>query len=513
MATQRNHSEANTLTITQGDARHDNSGAGTTDVRHGRRRGAHRRVRGHRPSWLAQGEVTPGALRARYDIPDAELRQSRRWLLVPVAALPVIYYTARHLFEVHNYEGDRLLMTLWTLYFVFAAVTWLLSWRDRPTTVTEEQSAELGKLRVVVNVPVYNEDPTLLDRSLWALINQSRPVQLVDVIDDGSDTDYTELREYWVRIWGNGTEVRWTRTVNGGKKEAQGLTFVSDPRADVFVTVDSDTALTHNAIEEGLKPFIDDEVQSVAGMELALNVNTNWLTRIVTARSIAFQVISCGAQAAFGEVLVNRGTYALYRSGMVRKFVAAYLEETFLGRPVHLGDDAALTLFASCTGKAVQQSSAFCFAMYPEHLSHHFRQWLRWMRGSTIRNCWRIRYLPITSFSWWFTFTGLAVFLGTVFMPLVLIISWRTSQHYIISMLVASIGWSYLVGLRIFSVKCSNESFWYRLGTLFCYVPAILWTSLVLRPIRLYGIFTCLRQGWITRVHGVEVAAHLAPEE
>ncbi len=41
----------------------------------------------------------------------------------------------------------------------------------------------------------------------------------------------------------------------------------------------------------------------------------------------------------------------------------------------------------------IQQVSAFCLPMYPENLSHHFRQWLRWARGGSVRNYWRIRYL------------------------------------------------------------------------------------------------------------------------
>ncbi len=105
---------------------------------------------------------------------------------------------------------------------------------------------------------------------------------------------------------------------------------------------------------------------------------------------------------------------------MIRDIVPAYLEETFLGLgPVLLGDDAALTLFARGRGKAVQQPTAFALTMYPETLSHHFRQWIRWMRGSTIRNCWRVRYLPLTSWGWWFTVLGVQLFLASVFLPVV----------------------------------------------------------------------------------------------
>ena len=97
-----------------------------------------------------------------------------------------------------------------------------------------------------------------------------------------------------------------------------------------------------------------------------------------------FQTIACATQSLFGDVLVSRGAFALYRAEMIREIVDSYTGETFLGHPVKLGDDAALTLFARGRGRAVQQSSAFALTMYPETLWHHLRQWCRWMRGSTI---------------------------------------------------------------------------------------------------------------------------------
>src|SRR5262249_29874035 len=246
------------------------------------------------------------------------------------------------------------------------------------------------KLRVVVNVPLYNEDPAFLDRCLWALVNQSRPPQRVDVVDDGSTIDYTSLRVRWEGCYGP-TEVSWTRQRNSGKKHAQITTFASDDAADIFVTIDSDTCLEHRALEEGLKPFCCDRVSSVAGIALALNSGVSWLTRTVSARDLYFQIVAAGAQSVFGDVLVNRGAFALYRADMIRAVIPAYSNETFFGRPVRLGDDATLTLFARGAGRAVQQPSAFAYTMNPEKLSHHFRQWIRWMRGAPIRNCWRGR--------------------------------------------------------------------------------------------------------------------------
>jgi hyaluronan synthase len=171
--------------------------------------------------------------------------------------------------------------------------------------------------------------------------------------------------------------VLWTRQEeNSGKKFAQSV-FVNHPEADIFVTVDSDTTLEHRAIEEGLKPFADPGIMSVAGVEENFNKDVNWLTRSVAVRNTYYQLTVWGTQSMFGDLLVNRGTFALYRAWVIREIVPAYVCETFLGRPVKLGDDAALTLFSQARGRTVQQLSAFSLPMHPEELLHHFRQWVR----------------------------------------------------------------------------------------------------------------------------------------
>lgn len=455
---------------------------------------------------MAPQEAARGALADRYDIPRVELRRRHVRRYVALAVILCAAGLGRHILFVWSFSHYRALMTAWTLAFAFSGLQWLLSWRDRPWTVTREQRARLDRMKVTANLPVYNEDPELVDRALWAMMHQTRPLNRIDVVDDGSTVGYEHLRRHWEGVWPNGTEIRWIRKRNGGKKHAQAATFVSDPDADIFATIDSDTALAGNAIEEALKPFAHRSTQSVAGIELAFNSGVNWLTRTVSARSLFFQLVACGAQSAVGDILVNRGAFAMYRADLIRDIVPAYLEETFLGRPVKLGDDAALTLFARGRGKAVQQSTAFALTMYPEKLSHHFRQWIRWMRGSTIRNCWRVRYLPVWSYGWWFTAIGIYMFLASTLLPVLVLATWPMSAVFSEGAMAAMLVWAYLTALRILAVRRSDETWAFRLGTLMCYAPAMLWSAFVLRPLRFYGIATFRRQGWTTRTEGVEVA-------
>lgn len=387
-------------------------------------------------------------------------------------------------------------------------VQWLLSWLDKPMSATPRQQRYLDSWRVIVSVPVKNEDPAILDRTLWALVNQTRPLDLIEVVDNGSEVDYQALRDYWSSLG-----ISWITMGPLGKKGAQAVTFARAD-ADIFVTVDSDSALAANAIERGLIPFTDPRVMSVAGMELAYNYRRNWLTWSVYARTLFFQIVACGAQSVLGDVLVNRGPFALYRAAVCRNTIPAYLEETFPGVPcVHLGDDAALTLFSRGRGRAVQQSDAFAFSMFPETLGHHLRQWTRWMRGSTIRNCWRVRYLRPGTYGWIFTVISVYLFLVACAVPFVIWGTWPQSAGVLEWVLAAVMPWAWLSGVRILTVRRSDQGTLLRWLTLVFYPVSIIWLLAVLRWIRLWGIATYWVQGWNTRQDGAETLSTPELEE
>jgi hyaluronan synthase len=478
---------------------------GSTDVTYpGRPDGRHNLDGGSRhlidiphPRGVAPRERRRGALNSDYDIPDVVVKRVRKVPYALLATIAAAIGLSRHAMFINIFEHYRVLMASWTVIFILALAQWVLSLWDRPYV---GWSARLDLLRVVVSLPVYNEDAPTLDRVLYALARQTRLPDVVHVVDDGSRVSYAELRHYWERDPVLGPRLLWTRQANAGKKRAQAACFTAHPDADIFITLDSDTTLAGSAIEEGLRPFISRDVYSVAGLELAWNHSKNWLTLMAGSRTLSWQLLSCAAQnVAGGDVTVNRGTFALYRAGMIRDIVPAYIGETFLGRPIKLGDDAALTLFAECRGRAVQQPTAVCLAMYPENLRHHLRQWTRWMRGSTIRTCWRLRYLPLTSYTWWYTFLTTWSFIAAIGALVAAIITWPHSEVYVATAGLAMIGWSILMAMRTTTVHRSDQSWLDRVIVVLMAPVTALWVTFVLRPVRVYGIATCLRQGWITR--------------
>jgi hyaluronan synthase len=455
---------------------------------------------------LAAREDPRGALNESYYIPTVE---HRRRAVALWASLAVLASSAGLLWHVYLAVVDpdqRSLQVLWALGFTWMGWQWVGSWLDKPYTPGRGREHVLPVLAVTVIIPVYNEDPLVVDRVLFALSRQTRLPGHVIVVDDGSTVDYAAVRQHWQQY---GPALTWLRQENAGKKHAQAAAFGYDDQADIFVTIDSDTTLERRALEEGLKPFADPRVQSVAGFEVAANPGVNWLTKTASARSLSFQIAACGVQSFFGDILVNRGAFALYRAQLLREVAYAYTHETFFGVPILLGDDAALTLFARGRGRTVQQPSAFSFTMYPETLSHHFRQWIRWMRATLIRDFWRLRYLPIASYGYAFTCINSVAFLATSAYPILVAVEWPRSDHFAATGLLAMFAWATVTSLRLLCIRRSDQTLLEHVGTLAYYPAALLWQTLVLRPLRLYGIATWRKQGWITRGK-VEVRARRA---
>lgn len=489
------------------DARYGSGGSGWYRDRGRGLSDYYRDLHSDSPPVLAEEQVTPGALSGYYDIPTITFnrKEARGLFLTSIVVAGWVSY--------HLGWASLALLVCAAPGAAFRAVNYVLSWFDKPATASAEVRRYLDQLHVTVAVPVYNEDPALLDRCLYAMMNQTRPAQLIWVVDDGSKTDYSQVASYWAGTWSNGTEIRWTRQTNQGKRRAHAYVFERVPETDIFITVDSDTTLEHRAIEEGLKPFQRREVMSVAGIEMGFNAYHNFLTRMQCCLQLYAQAVIGAAWSVAGDMYTNRGPYALYRATLIREFLRVYRDEVFFGRRVILGDDSLLALCASARGKSVQQLTAIGLTMWPEKLGHHIRQRLRWARGRAVRNFWRIKYRPVLSYCWWVTVTGIQGFMTSCALIGLLIGTWPRGEPVLVRTLVAALILSVPNSLRTLCWKRSNERLADRLGLVFIRPISAVWSTIVLaRMLRLWGTVTLLKQGWTTRQKGAELVYNPADD-
>jgi hyaluronan synthase len=450
----------------------------------------------------------------------ARVHRSGMVLSAAVTLLAAAAWAAHHAVQAANYghqTGSRL-AAVWGVTFVLLLAQTLMYHAERPRRPSARARRHLDALHVAVLLPAYNEDDGYLRLGLESLLSQTRQPDSVHVVDDGSTSgDYAAVRTWWTRAAAEaGITTAWVRQANAGKRHAQATAARACPQADVFITVDSDSCLAPNAVEEILLPFAKPRVQSVAGIVLATNHRANLLTRVTDLWFTTGQLTDRSALSAMGAVLVNSGPLAAYRAAVVRDNLDSYLNETFMGRPVMFSDDSLLTLYALLRGKTVQQPSAVVFTALPERTSHFGRMYMRWMRGSTIRSLWRLRYLPVTGYAYWahlirwFTVALSTTVLGWLLLVEPLRYGNRPPASFLLVPVL--IGWAQ--ALRYLGVIRSDERIRSRAITWLLMPAAVLASWTVLRAMRWYGMATCSRTGWGTRQHGAEVSLNApAPAE
>ncbi|MEU5838040.1 glycosyltransferase [Streptomyces diacarni] len=481
------------------------------------------------------------------DLPRAW--HARPWFLVLLGVVPLTGFAAwgiAHTVDVLRGLGgasDGFMSVPWLVSFLL--LWWVpLAWCERPRTAPAAARADRGTdarnrgtfargrgtdaagrasdvaggpacapdldaLTVTVQIPVYNEDPAALRACLHSVLVQSRPVDRIRVVDDGSHAPdgtpmtYDDVRaELTERAVARGVETTWDRTPNRGKRHAQMHVLAHDD-ADIFVTLDSDSVLDSDAVAEGLKPFAHPAVQSVAGQVIVLNHDANVLTRLISLLYLPFTRGLRSAQSVLGRVTINSGTLAFYRAEVVRGAAGVYEHEQFRGRPMQMNDDSMLTFYALCAGDTVHQPSSLVFTLAPQRWSHYLRQQMRWMRGTTVQHLWWLRYMPLTGIVFWTTVAEyLHIVLGLA-IPIALVANPDYRDHLqTVAALGACVGvaMSYLMALRLFTVGRTDMRTRQTLLPFAAAPLAALWRAVFLRPLYLYAMVTCHRVNrWGTR--------------
>lgn len=358
---------------------------------------------------------------------------------------------------------------------------------------------------VIVTIPVYNEDPESLLSCIASIVNQSVKPKEVHIMDDGSQIDYNHVKKYFYEkceqlgIYGT-----WHRQINQGKRHAQinALQYcLSKKETSIVLTVDSDGLLSTEAIKEGLKPFSDKRVQSVAGLVVSKQANHNLLSKITDLIFVMQQLLERGALSSLGCVTVNSGAIAFYRYRVIEKALSmGYLEESFAHDKVNYSDDSYLTLIALTMGKTVAQKSAVCFADMPISFNHHYRQQLRWMRGSFIRGMWRIRFTPINSITFWKQTVGWMSFFSALYIYTTALINlWRLEDLTVFYFIIPFVFMAYLINIKYLKIKRNDMNFKEQFLIYLLSPVAFLWSNIVIRAIKIIAIVTIMNNQWGTR--------------
>lgn len=263
--------------------------------------------------------------------------------------------------------ASRDVWPLLTLYTTLAALTTAIMvsgvrWR-------RFDHLPVARGRVLAIVPVFNEEPALVEAAVRALLDQSVAPDEVHVVDDGSEPPLATTPL---------PGVTWHRQANAGKREAQASVLrAADPgRWDYVLTVDSDSVLDVDACEHLLRSMSDERTMAATGMILVRNRRRNLLTRLVDINVVSSCLMFRMLRSWFGVVTPTSGALALYRAGLVFDNLDDYVSSGTAG------DDRRLSFYALLRGRVVGVTEAVVETELPTTVSQTFRQRMRWSKSA-----------------------------------------------------------------------------------------------------------------------------------
>lgn len=357
---------------------------------------------------------------------------------------------------------------------------------------------------VAAVVPFFNEDPDTLEACLQSILDQSRPVDRIYVIDDGSDSvDCLLAAVRLLTASGHPGAIVYRLERNQGKRHAQAWAF-ERLKTDIVLTVDSDTLLHPHAVREGLRGFTDPDVQAVTGNVQAHNPSTNLLTRLTSLRYANAFLWERAAYSAVGSVLCACGSFSLWRRSLIDDHLGDYLGQTFLDTPVMYGDDRRLTNYALTRGKVLFQDTAIAYTTVPERFRHYANQQLRWNKSFFRETLWVLKSFRPWHRVWILSFGEIALWLA--FMVMLVVVLARSAltgtlpSVWYVAFMVAM---SYARSVRyIGSQRSSLRS---QIGVYLLAPVFGLLYLFALMPIRVWALSSLRNPGWGTRTQ-VEVS-------
>ena len=234
--------------------------------------------------------------------------------------------------------------------------------------------AEIASYRpkVAVLIPAYNEEK-VIERTVRAALNSNYPNLRVIVIDDGSrDRTLEVARAAFTREEAEGRVLILTKP-NAGKAEALnfGIEHILD--AELFVGIDADTIIAHDAVSRLVPHFINPKVGAIAGNAKVGNRVNLW-TRWQALEYITSQNFERRALDVLGAVSVVPGAIGAWRVSAVRE-AGCYQTDA-------VAEDADLTMALLRRGYRVEyEDMALAYTEAPTNANGLMRQRFRWSFG------------------------------------------------------------------------------------------------------------------------------------
>ena len=291
------------------------------------------------------------------------------------------FEAAINLLRAQPYGSVYISIGQFLLVVNLAAFVWrvVLFIKYRPVEGCED--AALPTCTVIV--PAYNEGRMVLT-TLESVLQSDYPADKLQIIavDDGSKDDTWRWMEKAANE-SNGRIEAVRMPQNGGKRKALYEGFIRS-KADVLVTIDSDSLVDPETIRCLVSPFVTDHnVGAVAGNVVVLNRQKELIPRMLEVSfAYSFEFLRA-SQSAVNTVFCTPGALSAYRRSVVMQVLDRWMKQTFFGRPAKIGEDRAMTNAILRSGYHVTfQSNAAVYTNVPIQYKALCKMFLRWARSN-----------------------------------------------------------------------------------------------------------------------------------
>ena len=294
-------------------------------------------------------------------MPPLTSRQRRLALIDSVAFFFIAFFN--HVVVYLFFVGDVLMSARLIIIGLCALI-------DRLRTRKNFADASYNP-RVAVLIPAYNEEKVIARTIRSVLMSNYKNIRVI-VIDDGSkDNTYNVATETYATEIEEGRVTVLTKP-NGGKAEA--LNFaLENIEEEVYVGIDADGVIAHDAISRLVCHFANPHIGAVAGNAKVGNRVNLW-TRWQALEYITSQNFERRALDLFDVVMVVPGAIGAWRTAAVQAG-GGYHPDT-------VAEDADLTMNLLEQGYAViYEDQALAFTEAPVDANGLARQRFRWSFG------------------------------------------------------------------------------------------------------------------------------------
>lgn len=232
-----------------------------------------------------------------------------------------------------------------------------------------------NKFRVPVSVIVstFREKPEIFIKCLASIKSQLKPDDEFFIVFDGEDVPLQTIAEPY------GTVIV---KPHGGKRST--LSYGCD-RANnsILVTIDSDTILCPECLDEIIMPFKDIKIGAVSAHQRIFSPDMNLASKFADYNELMAHDFIQKATSAAGNVAVLFGRCLAIRTTVWKKISHTYQTRTFRGRKVESGDDNDITLLTIHEGYSTfMQSTAKVTSDCPRTFFKRLKQQYRFNRSS-----------------------------------------------------------------------------------------------------------------------------------